>query len=1534
MGNSLKKCVSLLLSLCMLMVMTPSVGATDFIGYDWLTDVVSLDVPIYFQTGENTCGSAAGVMALRYLASKGEISFDDSISDIAFRGGTDSPIEPAPLADRMNKYDHSFLVGQCFDYNEYFHMIRESLENGNPVPVLAYDFNTTYFTWPYKAHWIVVSGILKDRQGNYWFDVREPRANQRAGDLYCDQKTGRVLIPTEELYKMGYNDVHEDKSYRFVYSTKKRGFVCDHSAGFEFKTVDDLYGPYCNKCGVQFPLTLDTSAAGKYIVGKKDTSDESSNRAAINPYRESCTNMSPYNGLSRNILYAPGTELNIVGSVTNYRGNTWYKIKENNFYIYEGWVTKAETSIDKPTNLKAEHLTDTTAKISWSAVSGATGYEAQFSRENGGWNSDTEYSSGTSYNVTGLNWSTYSYYRFRVRAKSAAGESDWTEVILNKPSSTAVPSAPTGLTGTRSGSNVNLTWNAVSGATSYAIQYCNASSNGWQTPKESPASTNSATITSFGWGYDYIDFRVWAQNQAGTSNGYSEVRVYKNASSVNLPYPDTLSAVWEAGNKATLSWSSVPGATYYQVEYKTKAMDENGEDWKVDGTNITGTSFTSTGLKNHDYFLFQVKAGNASGTSPNYKWIKVYKTITATFDANGGTTSETSRKYTYDSTTGTPATFGTLPTPSRTGYSFDGWYTKQTGGTKITSSTAVTATQGITLYAHWTAATYTVTYNANGGTDAPAAQTKTHGTALTLSSVKPSRKSDSAGSYTVTLNANGGSVSQNTVTAAKTTNYSFKNWNTASNGSGTSYNAGASYTANAGVTLYAQWTSSTSVSQVTLPTPTRTGYTFKGWGTTANATTGTTGSYTPQSDVTLYAVWQASTYTVTYNANGGTGAPAAQTKTHGAALTLSSTNPSRTSSAASSYVVTLNANGGTCSAASIEATRLTDYSFKNWNTKADGTGTAYSSGASYTTDASATLYAQWSSTTKTKSVTLPTPVRSGYTFLGWEESGNSSARFTESYTPGGNVTLNAVWQDNTFSVDINGWLDGAMAGNIAGYGTVDVWINGEKVADDVTDYSAKWPAGTSYEVNDIKAAQGHAYVGVADGTLSGTVGEGYTGIRLSFSTQYTVSFDANGGDVSTANKTVLLGGKYGTLPVPSREGYRFTGWYSENALITASTVVSKDAATALTAHWEAISAEEVHLNKTTAELVVGDKVILEATITPADALNKTVTWSSSDNSVAAVDQTSGEVTAVGAGTATITATAADGSRVSASCRIVVKKSLNSYTVSFDANGGSAAPDPLTKTEGTAIVLPAAIPERSGYTFLGWSESDAATVADYAAGGSLNKDADIVLYAIWKKNDLPADAAELVIESAVARAGDTVKVTYVLKNSCELKSIALFNLTYNSDALELVSGEWKVTDTVLQNWNSTTTNGAVAFDENSKVDGEIFAATFKVKDGTGDGDYRISCDITAKTRTEMGTEEVVEIVTVDGGVTVISYISGDVDDDGNVTSDDAIYVLYYTLLPDMYPVNQPVDFDGDGQITSDDAIYLLYYTLLPDLYPLS
>lgn len=146
---------------------------------------------------------------------------------------------------------------------------------------------------------------------------------------------------------------------------------------------------------------------------------------------------------------------------------------------------------------------------------------------------------------------------------------------------------------------------------------------------------------------------------------------------------------------------------------------------------------------------------------------------------------------------------------------------------------------------------YTVTFNANGGSNSPSSQTKWYGETLTLSSTKP----------------------------------------------------------------------------------TRTGYTFKGWSTSSSATSATYsagGSYTTNASDTLYAVWQANTYTVTYNANGGSGAPSSQTKTYGVTLVLSSTKPTRT-----------------------------NYNFKGWSTSSTATNATYSAGGNYTANAAATLYAVW-----------------------------------------------------------------------------------------------------------------------------------------------------------------------------------------------------------------------------------------------------------------------------------------------------------------------------------------------------------------------------------------------------------------------------------------------------------------------------------------------------------------------------------------------------------------------------------------------
>ena len=114
--------------------------------------------------------------------------------------------------------------------------------------------------------------------------------------------------------------------------------------------------------------------------------------------------------------------------------------------------------------------------------------------------------------------------------------------------------------------------------------------------------------------------------------------------------------------------------------------------------------------------------------------------------------------------------------------------------------------------------------------------------------------------------------------------------------------------------------------------PTRAGHTFKGWATSASGSVSYQpgGQYGADADVTLYAVWEAHTYAVTYDANGGTGAPAAQTKTYGTTLKLSSTKPTRT-----------------------------NYNFLGWGTSTSSTTVAYAPGANYTANAAITLYAIW-----------------------------------------------------------------------------------------------------------------------------------------------------------------------------------------------------------------------------------------------------------------------------------------------------------------------------------------------------------------------------------------------------------------------------------------------------------------------------------------------------------------------------------------------------------------------------------------------
>lgn len=172
-----------------------------------------------------------------------------------------------------------------------------------------------------------------------------------------------------------------------------------------------------------------------------------------------------------------------------------------------------------------------------------------------------------------------------------------------------------------------------------------------------------------------------------------------------------------------------------------------------------------------------------------------------------------------------------------------------------------------------------------------------------------------------------------------------------------------------------------------------------------NSDNGKSATKTVSFNVTVPA-W--TSYTIKYNANGGSGAPGNQTKWKDQTLTLSSTKPTRTG-----------------------------YSFLGWSTSSSATSAIYSAGGKYTANAAATLYAVWkantytikyngnasgvtnvpSNQTKTYGVTLKLsstiPTREYYNFLGWSTSASATSptyKAGSNYVINSAATLYAVWE--------------------------------------------------------------------------------------------------------------------------------------------------------------------------------------------------------------------------------------------------------------------------------------------------------------------------------------------------------------------------------------------------------------------------------------------------------------------------------------------------------------------------------------------
>ena len=320
-----------------------------------------------------------------------------------------------------------------------------------------------------------------------------------------------------------------------------------------------------------------------------------------------------------------------------------------------------------------------------------------------------------------------------------------------------------------------------------------------------------------------------------------------------------------------------------------------------------------------------------------------------------------------------------LPTPTMTGYTFDGWYTSD--GTKVSQTFTPTAPTNLT--AHWTPITYTVSYDGNGGSGSTASSTHTYDVAKNLTKNGFERK------FTVTFNYNDGRTETRTVNAVST----FTGWICSKDGK--TYADGAEVKnltdKSETITMTAQWTDAS----VDIPTPARSGYTFSGW--TDQEGNQVSGRITPTKDITLTANWDAITYTVSYDGNGGSGTTASSTHTYDVAQNLTKNGFER------KFTVTFNYNDGVTS--NTVSTVKSD--FNGWLCSKDKKIYADEAEVKNLTDESETIKmtARWTD----KTVTVPETERENYIFLGWFDAQGNEYKGT--FTPTSDLVITAKWQE-------------------------------------------------------------------------------------------------------------------------------------------------------------------------------------------------------------------------------------------------------------------------------------------------------------------------------------------------------------------------------------------------------------------------------------------------------------------------------------------------------------------------------------------
>jgi uncharacterized repeat protein (TIGR02543 family) len=619
----------------------------------------------------------------------------------------------------------------------------------------------------------------------------------------------------------------------------------------------------------------------------------------------------------------------------------------------------------------------------------------------------------------------------------------------------------------------------------------------------------------------------------------------------------------------------------------------------------------------------------------------------------------------------------TLPAaPTRAGYSFLGWFTSATGGSALTSP-HTPAGCNVELIARW-ALIYNVTYEERGGT------TVTDATFIS-----------------------GGTV---TLPAAPTrAGFTFQGWFTAPDG-GTQY--GSTTTPPDGnVSIYAQWLpytvtyderGGTTVSDTTFncvttcdtitlpPTPTRAGYVFEGWYTAPTGGTRYGATYVPTAkDQVIYAQW--TPYEVSFQTQGGT--PVA------------------------GWII-----GSNATITLPPAPSRAGFNFNGWFTTPTGGSPVGATYGPHTGDID--FFAQWSpvlhnvtyeehgGTTVPDAtfvsggtVTLPAkPTRAGYTFDGWFTAQTGGTEYGSTSTPpDGNLVVHAQWTRDPFTVTYQEYGGTTVSDSefVSG-GTVTLPANPTRAGYTFDGWFTAQTGGTKYGSTSTPP----------DGNL--VVHAQWT--QISANTVFSVTYQEHGG-TTVADATFVSGGTV-TLPAdPTRAGYTFDGWFTEETDGTKynSTFSPTDENVVVHAQWTQIPFSvtfEEHGGTTVPNetFVSGGSVTL-----PADPTRAGYTFN-------------GWFTAQTGGTKYNSSfSPADGNLVVHAQWTQIPS--NSFAVTFEEHGGTTVSD-ATFVSGGSVTLPAD-PTRAGYTFNGWfSAQTGGTKFNSSFSPS---DGNLVVHAQWTQN---------------------------------------------------------------------------------------------------------------------------------------------------------------------------------------------------------